>query len=183
MTRTVAGLLTLALGLAAGTAQAQTTVRRANGAPTPVTFGGSLGLSMPMGDAGNGLNTGFNIEGMVGIQPRSMPIEFRGELMYHHFGISGVNGHTSLLGIVPDVVYPFKTQSSLHPYVIGGLGLYHLSSSVGGGETDVGINFGAGLRFPLSNAKTTMFVEARFHDVFTSGSSFNMIPITVGLTF
>lgn len=194
MKRTVAGLLTLALGLAAGTAQAQSSARRANGAGTPITFGGSLGLSMPMGDAGSGLDTGFNLEGLIGIHPRTMPIEFRGELMYHRFGVTGADGHQSILGIVPNVVYPFKTQSRIRPYLIGGIGLYHVSVTATGNfggstftatgsETDVGLNVGGGLRFPLSNSRASLFAEARFHDVFTSGSSMNMIPITVGITF
>lgn len=176
MRRTVAGVITLALGLMAGTAQAQSTT------PAPVTFGAALGLSMPMGDAGDVLSTGFHLEGMVGFHP-NMPVEFRGELMYHRFGVSGADGNTSALGIIPNVIYPFTTQSSLHPYLIGGLGLYHLSSSFGGGETDVGINVGGGLRFPLKNSHASLFAEARFHDVFTSGSSFNMFPITFGVTF
>jgi len=194
MTRTIAGVLTLALGLMAGTAQAQAQTHSASSSTTPITFGGSLGLSMPMGDAGDGLNTGLNLEGLVGIQPQTMPVEFRGELMYHHFGVSGGGGHESLLGIVPNVLYAFKTQSHLRPYVIGGLGLYHVSVSFTGvapgggtftvsdGETHVGINFGGGVRFPLSNSRASMFVEARFHDVFAD-NSFNMIPITVGITF
>jgi opacity protein-like surface antigen len=185
MRRTVAGVITLALGLMAGTAQAQSTT------PTPVTYGGALGMSMPMGDAGDGLNAGFDLKGMVGFHPVTLPVDFRGEIGYDRFGAEGGGGHFSVLSLVPNVLYRFTTESHIQPYVIGGLGIYRVSATADAGpfgtvsvsDTKFGFNVGGGLQFPLSNSGANLFVEARYHDVLTDGSSFNMLPITVGVTF
>jgi hypothetical protein len=48
-----------------------------------------------------------------------------------------------------------------------------------GGTTDFGINAGAGFDFKAGSAG--LFVEGRFHDVFTDGGSTQFIPITVGI--
>lgn len=190
MKHTVAGVITLALGLMAGTAQAQTSMQ----AERPVTYGGAVGLNMPMGDAGDGLNMGFKVNGMVELHPQSMPVDFRGEIGYSRFGADGVDGHQSVLSFVPNVLYHFSTQSRVQPYVIGGLGLYRLSVtadadtpfgpiSVSASDTKFGINAGGGLAFPLSNSRASIFVEARYHHVFGDGGSLGMLPITVGVSF
>ncbi len=46
-------------------------------------------------------------------------------------------------------------------------------------ETDFGINGGAGFDFVAGSL--SLFVEGRFHNVFTEGESSNFIPITVGV--
>ena len=48
-------------------------------------------------------------------------------------------------------------------------------------ETDFGINGGAGFDFDAGSVG--LFVEGRFHNVFTEGDSTNFIPITVGIRF
>jgi hypothetical protein len=47
-------------------------------------------------------------------------------------------------------------------------------------ETDVGINVGAGLNFPLTGMRG-VFIEARYHSIFTEGSNTTFLPITLGL--
>jgi opacity protein-like surface antigen len=187
MKHTVAGVITLALGLMAGTAQAQTSAP----AERPVTYGAAVGLNMPMGDAGDGLNMGFKVNGLVELHPQSMPVDFRGEIGYSRFGADGVDGHQSVLSFIPNVLYNFSTQSRIQPYLIGGVGLYHVSASVDAGpfgdvsvsDNKFGINVGGGLHIPLSSSSAALFVEARYHNVFNDGGSFNMLPITVGVTF
>jgi hypothetical protein len=46
-------------------------------------------------------------------------------------------------------------------------------------ETDFGINAGAGFDFVAG--AVGLFVEGRFHNVFTEDESTNFIPITVGV--
>jgi hypothetical protein len=88
-------------------------------------------------------------------------------------------------------VFKFNTseESHFHPYLIGGGGIYNLKTTgsttpgviLSGGTTKFGINAGAGFDFKAGGAG--LFVEGRFHDIFTSGSDVKFIPITVGIRF
>jgi opacity protein-like surface antigen len=92
-----------------------------------------------------------------------------------------------------NVVYKFKTSegSTFRPYLIGGGGVYNVkttgSSDVGtiidteNSETKFGVNAGAGFDFKAGSAG--LFVEGRFHDVFTSGNDVQFIPVTLGVRF
>jgi hypothetical protein len=86
-------------------------------------------------------------------------------------------------------VYKFKTseETKFRPYLIGGAGVYNLD--VKGDDvppgvesvTKFGLNGGAGFDFKAGAAG--IFVEGRFHNVFTEGSNTNFIPLTVGVRF
>ena len=79
---------------------------------------------------------------------------------------------------------------SIKPYVLGGLGLYNAKASgsfggIGSGETEsrsnIGIQAGGGLEFQLSGFTT--FLEAKFVNSFTEGSSTQWVPVTFGIRF
>jgi hypothetical protein len=90
-----------------------------------------------------------------------------------------------------NVVFKFKSsdESTFRPYLIGGVGVYNSkltgqddpSDILGGGTTDFGLNAGAGFDFKVGGAG--LFVEGRFHNVFTSGAGEDLrfIPITLGI--
>ena len=48
-------------------------------------------------------------------------------------------------------------------------------------ESDFGVNAGAGFDFQLGSVG--LFVEGRFHNVFTEDNSTSFIPITAGIRF
>ena len=88
-----------------------------------------------------------------------------------------------------NLVYKFKTseESRFRPYLIGGGGVYNFKpkgDDVYRGrrsETKFGINAGAG--FDIKAGSAGLFVEGRFHDVFTTGPQHQFIPLTVGVRF
>lgn len=167
----------------------------AQAADKPVTFGVSGGLSLPMGDFGEGLSSGYNITGHVYFKPAALKsLRLRGDVSFDRFGFDGVDGNFRSLGFVGNVVYDFPTQSSsmVKPYVLGGLGLYNgkgsveLNTGVGnldvsGSETNLGLQVGGGLAFQLSGFST--FAEAKLVNVFSEGESSRFIPITFGVRF
>jgi hypothetical protein len=171
--------------------------RRLPAAASPWRFGGSLGLSLPTGDVSNAVNTGFNLNGLAEYRFRRSSLSLRGELVYHHFGLKtdplvGVNGGSaSAFGGVADVIYTFATapRSLVHPYLIGGLGLYHVGANADtflgnvdlGSQTKLGLNGGVGVEFSMRGPRP--FAEVRFHTVFTDGANANFIPIAVGVKF
>src|SRR5690348_18510368 len=73
----------VAMGLAvsAGAAQAQVPSVK------PLSFGVAGGLSVANGDFSNVVNAGYNVSGMVGLHLPAMPLKFRAELQYQHFGL------------------------------------------------------------------------------------------------
>jgi hypothetical protein len=153
------------------------------------------GLTLPLGNFGDGASTGFHGLAAVGFQPANLPVGFQIDGMYQRFGVEDApddfDGNFQLIQGTANVVYTFVTaeESTFHPYLIGGVGLYNfkptgddLEALVGDeSETDFGINAGAG--FDFQAGAVGLFVEGRFHNVFTEGESTNFIPITVGIRF
>lgn len=202
--RGVAALMALGM-VVASPARAQGTT--AGTAMTPATtkavvFGAKVGVAFPVGDLGNAAGTGFDLGGVVGFTVPNFPLGLRGDLDYDHFGSKTVSvgqvsasAKSSIWSGTVNALYGFPMEgSSFRPYAIGGVGLYHLSSSAdcsgaacGAGfstsnsETKFGLNIGGGVEFQLYGFST--FAEARFHNVFTNGSSARYIPITIGVMF
>jgi hypothetical protein len=149
------------------------------------------GIDNPLGDFNNGAKLGFH--GMAGVSfvPEGSPVGIQVDGNYSQFKTDG-QGDVKFQMIygTGNVVYKFKTseESRFRPYLIGGGGVYNIKAKgddVLPGEdnsvTKFGINAGAGFDFKAGSAG--LFVEGRFHDVFTSGGDTQFIPITVGVRF
>jgi opacity protein-like surface antigen len=179
-----------ALGLIA--AIAAPAALSAQSSDKPISLGVSGGLSLPMGDFGEGLSSGFNVTGHVYFKPASLKsIRLRGDVSFDRFTADG-NSDFSFrsLGVAGNVVYDFPTESSsmIKPYVLGGLGLYNGKSTVeigsaevSGSDTNLGIQAGAGVAFQLSGFST--FAEARLVNIFSDGNSSRYVPIVFGVRF
>ena len=148
------------------------------------------GLTLPLGDFGDGANTGWHGLAAVSFVPNNSPVGIQVDGMYQRFGLDeffGDDANFRLIQGTANAVYRFQTseETKIHPYLIGGVGLYN--GKVGGddivgdpeSETDFGINAGAG--FDFAAGAVALFVEGRFHNVFTEGESTNFIPISVGI--
>lgn len=179
----IVGLLgMLALPLAA---QAQTT--------RSVAVGVSGGLSLPMGDLGDALESGYNVTGHLYYAPTTMKIGFRGDVGYDKWKSksdgNGVDADLNILSFTANGLYTFgESTASMRPYLLVGAGAYRSKSStevlgVSSSETstDAGIQGGLGLSFKLSGFST--FLEAKYVNVFTEGNSSNFLPITFGIRF
>jgi hypothetical protein len=160
----------------------------------PFSFGVSGGLAMPMGDLGDGYNSGFNVTGHVMFRPATFTnLSFRGDVNFDRFGNKSLdNVNFRLLGGTANAVYAFPqaTPGVVRPYVLAGVGMQNskVSGSVPGtnldatvSSTDLHVQGGAGVNFQLSGFTT--FVEAKYVNVFGDGSSLNYIPITFGFRF
>jgi hypothetical protein len=159
-------------------------------AQTPVRFGLSGGLSIPSGSSSDGLKTGWNGTALVQFFPASSPVGFQIDGSYHRMSFDNgapVDGHEQVIDGTANVVYEFKTSetSRFRPYLIGGGGVYNVKAKTDLGssdsETKFGVNGGAGFNF--GSARTSFFVEGRFHNVFVTGSDFHFIPVNIGVRF
>ena len=170
---------------AAGAVVVSASALSAQSVVKPFSFGVSAGASMPTGDAGEGLQTGFNVGGLLEVMPAVSPLGLRVEAGYHRFGYDGgIDGNSRLITGIANALYKFQ-GTTVRPYVIGGLGVYNGGGEVAGmkldSETKFGLNGGAGIDLPLTGIST--FIEARYHTVFTEETNFNMFPVTVGVRF
>jgi opacity protein-like surface antigen len=140
---------------------------------------------MPTGDFGNAFKSGYNVSGLLQFQQPSWPVALRVEAQYQDFGAKGgVDASVKTIGGLANVIYAFPTKSTVHPYVTGGLGFFHLKMDVGdtsGSDNKFGFNAGAGLDFQLSGMNT--FIEANWQSVRAEGEALNQIPIRVGIRF
>lgn len=168
-------LMSVAVALAAvvTTAQAQAPAK-------PFTFGVSLGGSLPTGDFGKGVKTGFVVGGLLETAPAALPVKLRFNLDYNQHSFKGGSGSIKNISGTANAVYDFPSQSSFRPYVIGGVGAYH-GRAGGESDTNFGLNGGAGINIPLSGFST--FVEARYNHIFVSGGSQSYIPVVFGVRF
>ncbi len=151
------------------------------------------GIANPLGTFNDATKLGWMGLAAVSFVPTGSPVGFQIDGQYHQYPFDGFSGHERFLIGTGNVVYKFKTseESRFRPYLIAGGGVYNFkgtgSSTVGGNfsttgsTTKFGVNGGAGFDFKAGSAG--LFVEGRFHDVFTSGKDATFIPITVGIRF
>jgi hypothetical protein len=166
---------------------------RAQGAE--FSLGGGIGLPLDAFD--DEAKLGWH--GLAGISfvPEGWPVGIQVDGSYQQFslddaafpGFSGLKRR--MIQGTGNIVFKFKTseESSFRPYLIGGGGVYNTKVTgaddpgdvLGGGQTKFGINAGAGFDFKAGSAG--LFIEGRFHDIFTDGEDLKYIPITLGLRF
>jgi hypothetical protein len=169
---TIALLVALASTSRVAGAQAAQTM------PLPV-LGIGGGISIPAGGIAKNRQPGFNLDGMAEFRVPSEPLGLRGEVLYQYFGVdkNALNTATAnSVAFLVNVVY-HSPGAVAHPYLIGGMGLYHISDQ----GNSAGFNVGTGLTIPLSGVGA--YAEARVHFALAQGPSFVTIPITFGITF
>ena len=182
-----AAVLTLGMLLSAPAVRAQ-----------GVEFALGGGVGVPLGDFDDASKLGWHGLAALSFVPEGWPVGIQFDGSYQQFALDDAAApigfsdlKTRMLVGTGNVVFKFKTseESTLRPYLIGGVGVYNLKLTgqddpgdiLGGGSTDFGINAGAGFDFKAGGAG--LFIEGRFHNIFTSGSNTRFIPITVGIRF
>ena len=186
MRGTSKGIAALAVGMLLGAP-----ALRAQGAE--FSLGGGVGV--PLGDFDDAAKLGWHGLAAVSFVPNGWPVGIQIDGSYQQFSLDderfpGFDGlKNRLIMGTGNVVFKFKTseESTFRPYLIGGGGVYNSKITgsddpddiLPGGETKFGINAGAGFDFKAGAAG--LFVEGRFHNVFTEGSNTQFIPVTVGI--
>ena len=177
---TAAAALTLALAATTRPATAQSM-----DAARTIHFGIAGGATVPLGDLGDGYDTGYHLMGTLGLQPQALPVGVRFDIAYNNLGGASNsfvgNPDLKILSGTANLVLTTSNMSGIRPYVIGGLGVYNVDFGAADRENKFGLNGGAGLQFALSGFNT--FVEARYHSIFTDNQNANMIPISFGIMF
>jgi len=174
------GTLVAGLIVSASTAQAQ---------GAEFSLGG--GIDNPLGDFNDAAKLGFHGLAGVSFVPEGSPVGIQVDGNYSQFtDDTPLDVKFQMIYGTGNVVYKFKTSedSRFRPYLIGGGGVYNFKikgddvpTGFDDSQTKFGINAGAGFDFKAGSAG--LFVEGRFHDVFTDGPNTQFIPITIGVRF
>ena len=173
-----------------------------------VGFGASIGANVPNGDYSNGTKTGLVANGFVGLGTGRFGL--RGELFWSRSdldnaiirkvgdvvlpsnGVGDVTGDVNLIGASANIVLPL-TQSTIKPYLIGGVGVYNrrVAQNISGTidefrsldnkQTEMGYNGGVGLS--IGGAGPSFFIEARYHSVATEPDKTRFVPVVLGFSF
>lgn len=147
----------------------------------PVRFGVAAGAAIPVSDLSNSFNTGFNGTLTIGFHPELIPLGIRVDGAYNHFGLKAGGASIHYTSLTGNLVYSIPSDA-VTPYLIGGAGWYNVGASGGGASSNnFGWDIGGGIKMPLSGFDT--FLEARYNQVQSSGTSAKFIPITFGVMF
>jgi hypothetical protein len=168
-----------------------------------VEFALGGGVGVPLSDFDDEAKLGWHGLAELSFVPEGWPVGIQIDGSYQQYsledgafpGFSDLK--TRIIQGTGNVVFKFKSsdESTFRPYILGGVGLYNTKVTgaddpgdvLGGGETDFGINAGAGFDFKAGGAG--LFIEGRFHNVFTGddaggdGTNLRFIPITLGIRF
>jgi hypothetical protein len=167
-----------------------------------------LGASTPTNPVAGYLDTGWNIAGGIGFTQRYFGLSL--DAMYNDFGITKTalwwtgarSGSQKYWALTVNPVVHVNDRRPVDFYLTGGAGLYSqitkyraTSGYYGYGYRDYdllmsetiykpGVNGGVGFSYRVDvRSDIRVFVEARYHRMFTGGSGASFVPVTVGIRF
>jgi opacity protein-like surface antigen len=167
-----------------------------------ISIGIGGGVSVPLSDANNVYETGFNGQGFVRFNLHQLPIQPRVDFTFSTFDMKdsklhtpGASGTGQVFAGLANVQFNFMHSGPVRPYIVAGLGAYSSKTDISGipnesgssSSTDFGVNAGGGFVFKLGSA-VSGYVEGRIDNVYTDGGfvstdQVKMIPVTFGLVF
>lgn len=167
-----------------------------------------VGVAAPVNPTARTLDTGWGFNGGIGVTRNYLGI--MADFMFSDFGLNerllrqvgAEHGSEKFWAITIDPVFHVNQRGPVDFYVTGGGGLYGRVSTLrapggfGGpfsGADQVvasyttykpGVDGGAGFSFNIGYTNSVkMFVEARYHHMFTEGQGASFVPVTVGVRF
>ena len=162
------------------------------------TFAASGGLTAPVGDLGDGAETGYHAQlTLAGRAPMMGGSTFRIDGLYAGMGGKDGGADVKLWSVNLNIVFTAAMdRGGVRPYVLGGVGYYNTKLDAGIAESEarnsVGFNGGGGLEFDLGQGLGA-FLEVRYHHVLdaferplllgSEKSAAQFVPVTIGLRF
>ncbi|HLV25622.1 MAG TPA: outer membrane beta-barrel protein [Gemmatimonadales bacterium] len=150
-------------------------------------LGVAIGANVPTSTLDETHDVGYH--GAVSIEMRrpGSIVGFRPEVAWYQFGGEGSLGDLRSLAATANLTLALP-GTSVHPYLIGGVGYYNTKVEDVDSDDSFGLNAGVGLNFLLAG-RTSAYIEARMHHVVDGiqrgGDDRNaqFIPISFGIRF
>ena len=144
------------------------------------------GISIPVGDFGDLAKTGWLGQFLAGITFRNGTLGVRVDGNYGQNTYKNADGHERIIGVNASlVVTPGRRPMDVHPYFLGGVGLYNakfVGTPSSTSATKPALNAGFGIQVHTGH-RMDFYVESRIVTVRTAGSKINFVPLSVGLRF
>jgi opacity protein-like surface antigen len=155
-------------------------------------FGFGGGVSLPIGSTSDALTAGP--QGALSFSwipagSRGLGLQLDGMYQYlvgDEDELGGFDINQQVLNAALSVLYRFPTgaESRIRPYILGGGGVYNFDvkgDDVGNvdSQTEFGLEGGVGTDIEIT-PRFAIFVEGRYHNVFTEGDNFQLLPVSVG---
>jgi opacity protein-like surface antigen len=163
-----------------------------------VTYGIGGGVSVPQGDAADGLERGFVAQGFARYRLTDSHFAPRIDLAYQKFDLNKdniVSGGTASVFSATVNLHLFLSGGTIRPYLIGGIGAYWLKfetdatpvlPAASESSTRFGLTGGGGLTFRV-NPRVSIYGEIRLDNVLNNegavDSDLQLVPFTFGVTF
>lgn len=157
-------------------------------AQTSISVAG--GLSLPVGTLGDATDIGYTASAGLNLGTPVAPVGARLEGALASMSTKRGSGDVRIISGTANAIFNISPSREA-PYLIAGLGAYNRRASTTLGSltatdsrTVLGINGGAGLRFPLTGLST--YFEARYHVMLgkaDEGTNYQFVPIVFGITF
>jgi hypothetical protein len=170
---------------------------------TRPTGGFGVGFSTPVNPLATSLDAGWSLAGGAGIQKGSVGVMV--DVLVTGFGINHAallrqgaqHGTEKYWALTLDPIVHINQRGPVDFYLTGGAGVYgqitkYRAPAGPASQYDLirvenlykpGVNGGAGFAFNLGDQRVKLFVEARYHHLFTPGPGASLIPVTVGVRF
>lgn len=155
-------------------------------------FGFGGGFSLPIGSTSDALTAGPNGTlsfSWIPAGSRGLGLQLDG--MYQYISgdqdkLGGFDINQQVLNATLSVLYrlPKTAGSRIRPYILGGGGVYNfdLKGDDAGNvdsRTKFGLEGGVGMDFEIT-PRFAIFADGRYHNVFTEGDNFQVLPVSVG---
>lgn len=162
-----------------------------------VGLGGGIGL--PVGPTTRNSAIGWNALAFLGFGAPDIPLGVRFDGAFNRFQYKGGGPYMNIWDGTANLVAPLSQSGTLVPYMIGGVGYYSIqrpgistaacvstecptAPPYGASTSAFGLNGGFGVR-TWSGNKFGLFLEARFHYVFSRKPAEPFVPVVIGFTF
>ena len=153
-------------------------------AQAQIGFSIAGGPSFALGDFGDNVDMGYHVKAAAHFSMPMLPVGLQAEGMWSRWNHESIDdAKATILNGSLNAVINLPTPG-FSPYIIGGVGYYNLKEETPlfeGDTNDFGINVGAGVKLGLPGL--AVFGEARYHNVFTEGSSTSFLPVSLGIRF
>jgi hypothetical protein len=150
------------------------------------SLGGGVGI--PLGTYDDVVKLGWQATAAISFVPRGLPFGIQIDGTLAQFSDeTPLDIKSQLIFSTASAIYHFGSanDAGLHPYLIGGGGVYRSkatgSDAPEGSTTEFGINLGAGFDFTVGAAG--LFLESRWHNVLVEGDNLKFLPLTLGIRF
>lgn len=193
----IAGLLSVIPALAAAQMHDELSSNRL------ISFGIGGGVSVPVKDADEAFENGFNGQGFLRFNLRMLPIQPRLDFTFSKFDLDDAKvalpGTGQIMAGLANFQIYLSQSGPIRPYIVAGVGAYNIKTQTDAlssqgppvpletSDTRFGVNAGGGLVIKLGSF-VSLYAEGRVDNVYTEEGlietdQIQVVPVSFGIVF